>query len=139
MKLREHRINDIKKILKIEKEVFPDPLSGIVFLFFSVFANIYVAEEGKRIIGFLVLGYENPRTPFIYRIGVSARTQSKGVGSQLLEKYVTGECSVATMKSNTKAIRFYEKNGFKICEKFQKKGGKKLGRKTKWQFLNRGR
>jgi ribosomal protein S18 acetylase RimI-like enzyme len=74
-------------------------------------ADLWVAEEGQRILGYLAL-----KGSYLDRLYVRPEAQRKGVGLALLQK--AWELSPAglelhTHQENTKARRFYEKYGFK--------------------------
>lgn len=76
-------------------------------------AEVYVAVEKDRITGFVGLG-ENG---YIEGIFVEKKGRSKGVGKQLLdfikEKYDT--LSLSVYCANTRAVSFYQREGFRIC------------------------
>lgn len=63
-----------------------------------------VHYENGKIVGFVTIIDEEP---IIY---VSQKHQRKGIGSELLEQSYIRD--VWVMKGNTKAEKFYEKNGF---------------------------
>ena len=76
-------------------------------------AEIYVADQNKKIVGFI--GLVNN---YIAGIFVSEHMQLHGIGKQLLntakERYIALQLHV--YKKNLKAIEFYQKQNFKIVE-----------------------
>ncbi len=86
-------------------------------------ATVIVAKMLKtgEIVGFaILLGRKNSRKKRIYALGVTASTRNSGIGSQLvaiLENAADkANCTTLTLEvgdSNTAAITFYEKCGFK--------------------------
>lgn len=78
-------------------------------------AEVYVAVEKDSIIGFVGLG-ENG---YIEGIFVEKTMRSKGVGKQLLDfikaKYDT--LSLSVYCANTRAVSFYQREGFRIRAK----------------------
>lgn len=78
-------------------------------------AEVYVAIENGTIIGFVGLG-ENG---YIEGIFVEKAKRSKGVGKQLLDfvkaKYDT--LSLSVYCANTRAVSFYQREGFHIRAK----------------------
>lgn len=76
-------------------------------------AEVYVAVEKDSIIGFVGLG----KNGYIEGIFVAKTMRSKGVGKQLLDfvkaKYDT--LSLSVYCANTRAVSFYQREGFHIC------------------------
>ena len=84
--------------------------------------NILVAKDGDRVVGFAGYGHhgpEDPETGEVFALYVLPEYQGKGVGCQLLEAAVDklSACPhlcLWAVKGNERAIRFYEKNGFRL-------------------------
>lgn len=74
-------------------------------------AEIYVYEEGRNIQGFIGLN-----GGFIEGIFVSAENQSQGIGGLLLNyiKNKKPKLSLNVYQKNTRAISFYQREGFEI-------------------------
>ncbi|MDE5671427.1 MAG: N-acetyltransferase [Eubacterium sp.] len=74
-------------------------------------AEIYVYEEADRIQGFI--GLDNN---YIAGIFVCTDAQSKGIGRQLLDyvKTIKPELSLHVYKKNTRAVKFYQREDFRI-------------------------
>ena len=77
-------------------------------------AEVYVYENDKKIQGFIGLNGE-----YIEGIFVAAEMQSRGIGKLLLD-YAKDRKSKLLLKvyqKNTRAVRFYQREGFEIqCE-----------------------
>lgn len=78
-------------------------------------AEVYVAVENGRIIGFAGLG-ENG---YIEGIFVEKNCRSKGVGKALLDfvKKKYDMLSLHVYCDNVRAVSFYQREGFRICAK----------------------
>ena len=86
-------------------------------------AEVFVAKD-NLFIGFIAF-YCNDvisKTGYITQIGVKSLAQSTGIGKRLMNKsyYICKEKGMQKMKlevrkNNTKAIKFYKKEGFKDC------------------------
>lgn len=74
-------------------------------------AEIYVYEDSDRILGFI--GMDNN---YIAGIFVSAESQSKGIGKQLLDyvKAIKPKLSLNVYQKNTRAVQFYQREAFSI-------------------------
>ena len=84
--------------------------------------NILVAKDGYRVIGFVGYGHhgpEDPDTGEVYALYVLPEYQGMGVGRQLLDAALDKlsafpHLCLWAVKGNERAIRFYEKNGFRL-------------------------
>jgi dTDP-4-amino-4,6-dideoxy-D-galactose acyltransferase len=81
--------------------------------------NVFVAEEGGLIEGYLTCLLESSDQGQIGLVGVAEKAQGKGVGSQLLSRGVRWfaqqgieNISVVTQGRNVRAQRLYQKSGF---------------------------
>ena len=74
-------------------------------------AEVYVYENDREIWGFIGLNGE-----YIEGIFVSGEMQSRGVGKRLLDfvKTKKTELRLNVYQKNMRAIRFYQREGFKI-------------------------
>ena len=86
-------------------------------------ATVYVYEDKQEIQGFIGLSNE-----YIEGIFVSAEMQSQGIGKILLN-YVKGKRNKLILnvyQKNTRAISFYQREGFEIqCEGLDEATGEK--------------
>ena len=74
-------------------------------------AEVYVYESGGEILGFVGLD-----GAYIEGIFVAGKAQSNGIGKSLLDflKAERPELHLNAYQKNTRAIRFYEREGFQI-------------------------
>ena len=89
-------------------------------------AEVIGAIYKNQIIGLITYEFLNNSIPKIGLFSVQKSIQNFGIGSQLLEKCIKNlinkkkkKLSVVTQKSNSKALKFYLKNGFEIETKFK--------------------
>ena len=85
--------------------------------------EVYVYENAKEIHGFIGLHNE-----YIEGIFVSSKAQSQGIGKLLLNfiKDRKEKLRLSVYQKNTRAIHFYQREGFKIqCESLDKSTGDK--------------
>jgi putative acetyltransferase len=86
-------------------------------------AEVYVYESGQKIQGFIGLSGE-----YIEGIFVSDEKQSQGIGKLLLNfiKNRKTNLHLNVYQKNTRAIHFYQREGFEIqCEGLDKTTGEK--------------
>ncbi len=86
-------------------------------------AEVYVYESGQKIHGFIGLSGEH-----IEGIFVSGEMQSQGIGKALLDfaKERKEKLCLNVYQKNTRAIRFYQREGFETrCEGFDESTGEK--------------
>ena len=113
-------------VIKLASKTLPEQYNPSLFnYFYETFPKGFiVAEFGKKIIGFIVGLPINSKTAKILMLSVSEDHRKKQIGSKLLnqllmllkkKKIENIELEVRTI--NRKAIKFYEKHGFKIIEK----------------------
>ncbi len=112
---------DLEQVLAIEQSVFTSPWPMREFLYElheNPFSNLIVIEEEGTIVGYCDywILYEQAQ---IADIAVMTSYQQKGFAQQLMDYVVRmveeqgcENISLEVRVSNTKAIRFYEKNGF---------------------------
>lgn len=74
-------------------------------------AEVYVYESGEKVQGFIGLDGE-----YIEGIFVSDEMQSQGIGKALLDyaKSRKSELRLNVYRKNTRAIRFYQREGFSV-------------------------
>ena len=77
--------------------------------------------EGDKIVGYIICSIKN-ETLHIHKFMVYCLFRNYGMGSALLREFESSimlkfkTVTLKVHKENSKAIRFYEKNGFKIIE-----------------------
>lgn len=74
-------------------------------------AEVYVYKEKNKIQGFIGLNDE-----YIAGIFVASEAQSHGIGKQLIDfvKGIKRQLNLRVYQKNTRAIQFYQREGFKI-------------------------
>ena len=85
--------------------------------------EVYVYENAKEIHGFIGL-----HNKYIEGIFVSSKAQSQGIGKLLLNfvKDKKEKLRLSVYQKNTRAIHFYQREGFNIqCESLDKSTGEK--------------
>lgn len=131
----ELKINFLIKVLGEFGDYLPEPLRQKQDLEayakkLLVFADIMFAFSGEQIVGILLL-YANDNETGIAHIpvvSVSPAFRNLGIGEALLSRAVTrcrarrmNSLTLEVKKDNTNAIRFYEKHGFRIKGKSEKR------------------
>ena len=84
--------------------------------------NILVAKDQDRVVGFVGYGdhgAEEPDTGEVYALYVLSEYHGTGVGRQLMDAAMAALSAYPrivlwAVKGNDRAIRFYEKNGFRL-------------------------
>jgi len=112
----------IEKIALLEQEIFPDPWSynEIKSTVKQTHTFCAAAVEGDTLLGYFICYYVLDECE-IARIAVEKEARCRGIGQQLFE-YMKEVCRnkqltrmlLDVRKSNRAAIRFYEKNEFKV-------------------------
>jgi len=123
--IRPMEIDDLKKVLEIEKQSFPVPWTQDQFfseLTRNRYARYFVLEKDKRIIGYL--GFWLMRDNIhINNIAIAEKFQRRGYGGKLL-KFVEEEAivhkikkiSLEVRKSNYIAQNMYRKIGYEVIK-----------------------
>jgi len=113
--IRKRKTKDFPSLIKITKNSFP----GIRRIFCLLFPTL-VAEKNSRVVGFVALS-NNPKTGKIALIAVAKECRGQNIGEELLKKVFNclkkerkKYCSAEVRVNNPEALRFFEKNGFKV-------------------------
>ncbi len=93
-------------------------------------ATVYVYEQESKVVGFVGINQE-----FIEGIFVDRNYRSKGIGKKLINycKKNYNTLSLNVYCKNKKAIEFYKREGFEICEKKLEKDNKEFEYVMKWK------
>ena len=125
-KLKNWEFMDFMNILY---KIFPDRANPNLFLnLYEVFPDGFiVAVEDRKFIGFAVGTITYEEKGKIILIGVDKDYRNKGIGSKLLKRLLLifslkdiNEVELEVRVSNSNAIKFYEKRGFKKKERMVK-------------------
>lgn len=120
--IREMTLDDISQVMKLEREIFPDPWSAAAFKeqLTQVGWGAIVAESGDRIIGYACY-YIVAGESHLTNIAVNAKYRRKSVARRLLDNILqvvqSRDCEYIFLEvrpSNSGAIAFYEKFHFEI-------------------------
>lgn len=119
IKIRRGIINDLVTVSELNKKCLPLYYTTAEYLMLIMSPNnlILIAEDNGKIIGYS-LGDIKDKNYHIMSIGVEESYRSKGVGSFMIN-YIKKRFSTISLYvhvENIKGIKFYEKNGFNICE-----------------------
>lgn len=130
MKIRKAKKKDIEKLVNLDREANKEikwwiPLKKKYFLNFLKTKNcLYVAEEGKKIIGYQSARREK-KILVLEDIYIKKEFRNKGIATSLIKEVIFNN-----KKSNVKQIqfncperlrKFYERLGFKVSSLVMKK------------------
>lgn len=107
----------------ISAQYWKDHFEAVKEMFSQAEVYVYEDENKNRIQGFVGLDDD-----YIAGIFVWSEAQSSGIGKQLLDfvKGIKNQLSLSVYQKNTRAIKFYLRENFKIqCENTDKDTGEK--------------
>lgn len=123
MLIRRMDLLDIDKIVALEQELFSSPWDKEAFYYElekNAFSTILVLEDELEIIGYIGMWLLGDQTQ-ITTLGIKKAYQGSGYAKKLMDKCeeITKTMGYANINlevriSNQKAIKLYEKCGFKI-------------------------
>lgn len=115
-------------VIKLASETLTENYNPSIFnYFYETFPQGFiVAEKHHKIIGFIVGVPINNQTAKILMLSIIESQRRQNIGSELLKEFII-ETTLNNLKKielevridNNKAIKFYQKNGFKIIEKIK--------------------
>jgi len=127
--IRTFQPNDMFSVIKIASETLTEQYTPSLFnYFYETFPDLFlVAEHYKKIIGFILAVRVTPQIARILMISVIPEYQQLKIGTELInqlvqilkEKQIT-QISLEVRTDNEKAISFYKKHYFEICDTFEK-------------------
>ena len=134
MKIREAKIKDIDEILSIGNKIGEFRISEGLINFWPrhILQNciksktdlLIVAEKEYKIIGFIVVNYNNTfKKAIIENIYIVPKFRKRGIAKQLLdiaiEKVISLKCEyICALTNNKEAIDFYKRSGFEKGNEF---------------------
>jgi len=121
--IRPMEIDDLKKVLEIEKQSFPLPWAYSLFfseLTRNIYARYFVLEKNNEVVGYLGLWYKGSSF-HITNIAIAEKMRRKGYGKNFLEfiekiavTYKIKKISLEVRRSNCIAQDIYRKYGYKV-------------------------
>jgi len=123
MIIREFEYEDLQQVMEIVYSSFEEYYTSDFFLTIWQAApdGFIVADDGEKIVGFVMGGMIDVETLRILMICVREGYRNRGIGSELL-KYIikkSGDARKVRLEvkiTNKEAIKFYKKYGFVIKE-----------------------
>lgn len=116
-------------VIKLASETLTENYNPSIFnYFYETFPQGFiVAEKHHKIIGFIVGLPLNNQTAKILMLSILESQRRQNIGSELLKQFII-EIVLNNIKNielevridNNKAIKFYQKHGFKIIDKINK-------------------
>lgn len=118
--IKKAKKENLKDLYDLEKKVFqndPFELTKSAFRYHILKNNLYIFEKDEKIVGY-ILWLERKDYFRLYSLAVDSSFQGLGIASKLLEysfeKLKNKNFSLEVKTKNIKAIKLYEKYGFKI-------------------------
>ena len=122
MSIREMKVDDLKRIVELEKDLFLSPWNEEDFIHElkeNPMAGYYILEKENQIIGYIGLWFLGDQRQ-ITTIATDRHFQGQGCASQLMEYALEKSeelhyqnVNLEVRVSNVKAIALYQKFGFK--------------------------
>ncbi len=128
IEIRNFRPTDTFKVIKLASITLTEHYNPSIFTYFyeTYPQGFLVAEQNHKIIGFLTAVKLSDTLSKILMLSVDPDFQGRKVGvkllSEFLKKSIQEKIKVIELEvrvDNPKAIKFYEKNGFKITGKIK--------------------
>ena len=122
LEIRTFEPKDTFSVIKLASQTLTEKYSPSIFSYFYETnpEGFIVANLNHKIIGFLIGVKINNQKTKILMISVSPQFQKQKIGSKLLEEFIKrtqkekiNSIELEVRTDNIKAIKFYEKNGFK--------------------------
>ena len=113
-------------VIKIASETLTENYNPSIFnYFYETFPQGFiVAEKHHKIIGFIVGVPLNNKTVKILMLSILESQRRQNIGSELLKQFIVEavlnnikKIDLEVRTDNNKAIKFYQKHGFKIIDK----------------------
>ncbi|MCT7611533.1 GNAT family N-acetyltransferase [Aliarcobacter butzleri] len=118
--IKKAKKENLKDLYDLEKKVFqndPFALTKSAFRYHILKNNLYIFEKDEKIVGY-ILWLERKDYFRLYSLAIDINFQDLGIASKLLEysfeKIKNKNFSLEVKTKNIKAIKLYEKYGFKI-------------------------
>ena len=128
LQIRTFQPTDIFSVIKLANNSLTEQYNPSLFNHFyeTCPQGLIVAEQHHKIIGFIVGVKITQDTTRILMLAVSEKYRRQNIGSMLLTKFLEKtleenikQISLEVKTDNEKAIKFYQKHGFKITDEIQ--------------------
>jgi ribosomal-protein-alanine N-acetyltransferase len=123
--IRNFQPDDMFSVIKLASETLPEQYNPTLFNhFYETFPEgLIIVEKMHKIIGFIVGVKSDINIARILMLSISEKNRKQGLGSALLNQFLK-DMTLQNIKQiylevrvdNKKAIKFYQKNGFKVME-----------------------
>jgi len=131
LSFRRLKQKDLYHVYQLDQLCFPQGIaySFDTFLLFYFYIDHYslVAEEGEKIVGFIIASIDNDKSSQIITLDIHPNYRRKKIGSQLLRRVEKHLISQAVRYvylqvgiNNTTAINLYKKCGFTEVKRLPK-------------------
>ncbi len=126
IEIRTFEPKDIFSVIKLASQTLTEKYSPSLFSYFYETNpdGFIIANFNYKIIGFLIGVKINNQKTKILMLSVSPKYQKQKIGTKLLEEFIKrgqkekiNKIELEVRTDNYKAIKFYEKHGFKIMLK----------------------
>jgi len=126
--VRTFQPKDMFSVIKIASETLTERYNPTIFnYFYETFPEYFVvAESAHKIIGFIIGAEINSTKIKILMLSVSKNYRRKKVGNTLLNEFEKmilkkgiNDIELEVRTKNKTAIKFYQKNGYKIEDKME--------------------
>lgn len=122
--IREYSMKDFKEVLEIDKEAFNSRNPSFdMFIYLTYGSDIFVADIGNKIVGYVVTMELDKLRGKIVSLAVRKEFRGGGIGEFLMRRAIERlrergkkEIALEVRVSNKIAQRLYEKLGFRIVE-----------------------
>ena len=113
-------------VIKIASDTLPERYNPSLFnYFYETFSQGFIiAEKAHKIIGFIIGVKMNPKNAKILMLSISEYYRKQNIGSMLLTRFLkeikiekVQHVELEVRTDNEKAIKFYQKHRFNICQK----------------------
>ncbi len=128
IEIRRFKPTDTFSVIKLASKTLTEHYNPNLFTYFyeTYHKGFIVAEENHKIIGFLIGIKITDTSSKIIMLSVNPKFQGKKTGSKLLNEFIKTsirddieKIDLEVQTNNEKAIKFYERHGFKKIEKIK--------------------
>jgi len=123
--IRKFKPDDMFSVVKLASETLPENYNPSIFnYFYETFPDgLWVAENLNKITGFIIGAKISEEKGRILMLSITEKNRRKNIGTALLKnlleelvKHKVRHVELEVRTDNKKAIKFYEKHGFKIVD-----------------------